>query len=461
MRIGDCDCDFLSARTGVPVVCCALLLVLALNVPAMGQSPAHSVCLDATTECHVEGSAVRVAVRLGFGSTLIAGAQMSLSYEPTKFKLISVLPGNSCDPESPFVNLIGRQINSITGEVFLAVTVDPNGIGAAARGPATLACFLLVPESNQSGDLCLLAGLSPQVTVLANQFGDSIPIDNSADCPSGNSDELSCQTIEVGASCTCPAGTVDCSHLDSTCGTGVCQSDPAPAKCAIDPQNEGQTCDDGQACTTNEVCESGHCVGENIGCPSLCLDIEDDCEYPSGLMTARVVVHPGVVPIAAAQFSVSYDPTRYTFVEMRPGGACDSSSPFAFQAAEQVNESLGEVFYSVSVNPFDLDSATLETTTLACITFRLAGPRRDEICLFSGNNPFTARLIDRDGESVPIYNGLICPTDQGPPIIACDLGCIPVPTTSDWGLVVLTLVLLVGAKVAFGIYRRPVGARAA
>lgn len=435
----------------------ALALASTVSAPAVDSSYAqdisHSMCLDATTDCHIEGSAVRLAVRLGSGTTRIAGAQMVLQYDPTRFRLVASLPGQSCDPESPFVNVVSRIVDNLAGDLFLAISVNPGGTTTSTLGPATLACLVFEAHSDMDGDICLIEGQSPKLTLLADEFGGSIPVDNSVDCPSPDDDILGCQSVNVGATCSCPDGDVDCSHLDSTCGLGLCQPTPAPASCVIQPQNAGQPCDDATTCTTNEVCVAGHCVGENNGCPSLCLEIDEDCHFPSGLMTGRILLDPGNEGIVAGQFSVRYDPDQYELVEIGPGAACDPDSPFVFQAAEQANPALGEMFYSVTINPFGPNIGATAGTTLACVTFRLAGPLRDEICLFSGANPFTAQLVNRYGDGVPIYNGQACPTEQGYPTLACDLGCIPVPVASEWGLALLTLALLIVAKLAFGASR--------
>ena len=50
-----------------------------------------------------------------------------------------------------------------------------------------------------------------------------------------------------------------CSHLDSACGFGSCNS--ATGQCEIEPINEGAVCDDASACTLGDVCTAGLCAG--------------------------------------------------------------------------------------------------------------------------------------------------------------------------------------------------------
>jgi hypothetical protein len=52
--------------------------------------------------------------------------------------------------------------------------------------------------------------------------------------------------------------TVDCSHLDDQCVVGVCNE--SDGSCGTDPINEDQACDDGDACTADDVCQAGTCV---------------------------------------------------------------------------------------------------------------------------------------------------------------------------------------------------------
>jgi hypothetical protein len=79
-------------------------------------------------------------------------------------------------------------------------------------------------------------------------------------------------------SCGCPTG--------QTCVNGVCQSTGNP--CAGRP--DGTPCDDGDACTQNDVCQAGVCVGGN---PIVCAPLDQShgtgtcnpatgvCSYPA------------------------------------------------------------------------------------------------------------------------------------------------------------------------------------
>lgn len=80
---------------------------------------------------------------------------------------------------------------------------------------------------------------------------------------------------------------IDCSFLNSECAIGTC--DPV-AGCKSVPVNDGQACDDGQFCTTNDSCQAGVCSGGAAlpcappgGCyVGTCDEIADTCTAVPG-----------------------------------------------------------------------------------------------------------------------------------------------------------------------------------
>jgi hypothetical protein len=71
------------------------------------------------------------------------------------------------------------------------------------------------------------------------------------------------------ATAACQAGTCvqqtqqDCSFLNSTCATGVC--DPKKG-CVTQPNADGTPCDDGLYCTIGDTCKAGACSGKPNTC---------------------------------------------------------------------------------------------------------------------------------------------------------------------------------------------------
>ena len=58
-------------------------------------------------------------------------------------------------------------------------------------------------------------------------------------------------------SCQPGTTTVDCSDLSNTCQVGVCHS--SSGTCVAKATNNGGACDDGNACTLDDKCDSGIC----------------------------------------------------------------------------------------------------------------------------------------------------------------------------------------------------------
>lgn len=75
---------------------------------------------------------------------------------------------------------------------------------------------------------------------------------------------------------TCGSGTpVDCSYLDTPCGTGFCDS--LTGTCQAQSLSEGASCNaDNDSCTPNDVCHAGYCVA---GPPLDCSYLNTSCQY--------------------------------------------------------------------------------------------------------------------------------------------------------------------------------------
>jgi len=96
------------------------------------------------------------------------------------------------------------------------------------------------------------------------------PCEDDLDCPEGAICDLDSHTCVPGAPCADDTG---CDGLDNFCGVGFC--DPGNQTCAIEPQNEGQSCtEDDDACTISNVCQGGVCAGVPLCNPecSTCSD---------------------------------------------------------------------------------------------------------------------------------------------------------------------------------------------
>ena len=68
----------------------------------------------------------------------------------------------------------------------------------------------------------------------------------------------------VSGACGAPTSTVACAALDSCHVAGTC--DPATGVCSNPIATAGTACDDGRACSSNDSCQAGICAGDSAGC---------------------------------------------------------------------------------------------------------------------------------------------------------------------------------------------------
>jgi hypothetical protein len=178
--------------------------------------------------------------------------------------------------------------------------------GTAACDPAGLEgnCTDVIPVADGSpcddGDTCLI-GESCQAGVCTGSAPpDCTPFEDQcsvASCdpagfpgncnvlePATNGipcdDNNACTTDETCQSGACTAGTpVDCSHLSDQCNTVSCLAIGAPGNCdVVTPHANGIPCDDNDACNINEACQAGVCAG---GSAPDCLGDDTACTVAS------------------------------------------------------------------------------------------------------------------------------------------------------------------------------------
>ncbi len=110
---------------------------------------------------------------------------------------------------------------------------------------------------------------------------------SSQDCQKFNNDNpcLGALLCKDNACVPNPAKVVVCDPAEnSACLENVCQNDNG--ECALSPRAEGKSCDDGDVCTISDVCTSGECGGQTLGCDDgnpCTADIcgPDGCLYPA------------------------------------------------------------------------------------------------------------------------------------------------------------------------------------
>jgi len=165
-------------------------------------------------------------------------------------------------------------------------------------------------------------------------------------------------------------------------------------------------------------------------------------------MVVPVLLGAGDPVITGAQFSIQWDPAGLELIDLRPGSACDPDSPFVLEVHRFGDPAEGHLFYAVGVVLGG--EGTQGPATLACLTFRVLVRGATDVCLFEEINPFRTRLVDEHGQFVAFYNDGACSSERGYPFIDCEHGIsCEIPTTSEWGLVVLAVAFLIGSKLRF------------
>lgn len=406
-----------------------VLVVVGWVSPAtMGANP--SVCVVVQEGCYVPGSMVHVVLELGEGEPVIVGGQFSIQYNPAILDFVDISPGGTCSPGSPFVLELYEIVNEVSGEIFYGVTIDIGGAGTP--GPATMACLSFLVLERTDSNICVADG--PLWNFLVDDSGFSVPIDNTEDCPvEGMPPSVSCDEVETSYTCVCPTGVPDCSAWDDDCNSGECFQ--PPARCEAVPANEGGPCDDGDACTTIDVCINGVCVGSGCTNQSVCVVAEEGCLAFEGAQL-RLELGEGEPMIVGGQFWIQYDPAVLDFVDIAPGSTCDPESPFSLEIFQDANELTGEIAYAVGVDFARDGYGTQGPATLACLSFAFSGDWESDVCLVTGQSAMHSMLVDRLGVPVSIYNAETCPAQAPPPILCCDgvrmdEDCTCMPGTAD------------------------------
>lgn len=413
-----------------------------------------SLCVNGGSSCPTIGGLYQVSIIVGSGDDVIVSGEFSLHYNPLALDFVSIAPGGGCDPTSPFDSEIFEFVNEATGDIHYAAGVDISSGGVGTMGPAALACLTFIVLKDTESNVCLFQDENPLITALVNDQGESIEIYNAVDCPLPQpSTDLSCLNIDVIDSCECPGGTADCTHLSDDCNLGFC--DGPPYRCQSMSINEGGQCNDGNPCTTIDTCTNGVCMGTGCTSPSLCVLTEETCQVPSTKLV-RIVIGEGDPYIVGGSFMMNFDPSIVSFISIEPGATCDPLSPFVLEVYEDVDLVTGSIFYAVGVDPGMENPGTQGPATLACLNIQLNAVDLDSsICISTGTNPSYTLLADRNGFSIPVDNTKDCVEPLlGDSLLSCDHVCKPVPTTTTWGTIILTLLLLVAARLR--ITARPI-----
>jgi hypothetical protein len=121
---------------------------------------------------------------------------------------------------------------------------------------------------------------------------------------------------------------IEAMGIDRDSGSGIVMADRATVPCA-GPSN-GMPCNDGNACTSNDTCQGGMCVGSN---PVVCTPL-DSCHDPG---TCNPSTGMCSTP-AKADGSACSDGNACTQTDTCQSGACSGSNPVACMASDQCHD---------------------------------------------------------------------------------------------------------------------------
>jgi cysteine-rich repeat protein len=176
---------------------------------------------------------------------------------------------------------------------------------------------------------------------------------NGVACNDGNACTQT-DTCQSGA-CT-GANPVVCTASDQCHVAGTC--DPASGACSNPAKQDGSSCVDGNACTQTDVCQSGTCVGTNpVACAAL-----DQCHDPGVCNTASgVCSNP-----AKSDGSLCNDGNACTQVDACQAGTCVGAMPVVCTALDQCHvPGLCDPASGVCTNPAQQDGIACDDGT-AC-----------------------------------------------------------------------------------------------
>ncbi len=157
-------------------------------------------------------------------------------------------------------------------------TLRPTTTTTTTTLPPSPPTTLPPPECSSAAD----CGRAPLCTTIACAAGKCV---RSAAASGSCDDRDPCTVGDACASGACTGWPLDCSHLDSACGYGVC--DPSTSVCAAFPIASGTRCDDGSACTVGDTCNDGACVaGESCDAVSFCDQAAGRCKVRHELWIA-------------------------------------------------------------------------------------------------------------------------------------------------------------------------------
>ena len=218
----------------------------------------------------------------------------------------------TCDPATGTCSNPAKPDGAVCDDGNACTTVDMCD-GGACIGGKPVVCD--VPDQCHDAGTC-----NPATGTCSNPAKA-----NGTTCDDGNA----CTTADTCEGGTCVAGTPVVCHAQDQChNVGTC--DPASGTCSNPAKPNGTTCDDGNACTTADTCEGGVCAA---GAPVLCAP-QDQC-HDAGTCNPATGSCSNPAKLDGA---VCDDGNGCTTVDMCEGGTCLGTKPVVCTAQDQCHD---------------------------------------------------------------------------------------------------------------------------
>ena len=213
--------------------------------------------------------------------------------------------------------------------------------------------------------------------------------------------------------------------LDPSCAKAVCT--PSTGACSVEHTTAGETCDDGSACTKEDACTQGLCKGKPIDCDDSNVCTVDSCTPELGC-TYDVV--PG--------FKVCDDGNACTKNEICEGGFCTGGKPVTCQDSnpctdDSCNAGTGCVF-APNTKPCNDDNACT-LNDICALGQCTSGGQLDCDDKDACNGVETCDVLTgcKPGVKPSCNDGINCTKDGCSPAIGCTF--TPDDTACDDGVV--------------------------
>jgi len=139
--------------------------------------------------------------------------------------------------------------------VLIDCSSESDACNVGSCNPATGVCK---PDPANEGGPCDDGDPCTAADSCEDGFCVGTPIQDNGACDDGDL----CTESDDCQNGVCSGKAVDCSDLNDGCNIGACN--PATGFCQAVVMNEGGPCDDGDFCTTGDLCSNGVCAGTPI-----------------------------------------------------------------------------------------------------------------------------------------------------------------------------------------------------